>query len=83
MCVETYEGGARWDDKCRSYKISIPKYWLSVDAKEQARRFRDRIENPSKRWKISEMDLESRKRWVDYSRAKDDMFKYTDIKQAP
>ena len=63
--------------------IFLIKYWLSVDAEEQARRFRDRIENPSKRWKISEMDLEARKRWVDYSRAKDDMFKYTDIKQAP
>lgn len=63
--------------------IVLIKYWLSVDAGEQARRFQDRIENPSKRWKISEMDLEARKRWVDYSRAKDDMFKYTDIKQAP
>lgn len=63
--------------------IILIKYWLSVDAEEQARRFKDRIENPSKRWKISEMDLEARKRWVDYSRAKDDMFKYTDIKQAP
>lgn len=63
--------------------IILIKYWLSVDAEEQARRFKDRIENPSKRWKISEMDLEARKKWVDYSRAKDDMFKYTDIKQAP
>lgn len=63
--------------------IILIKYWLSVDAEEQARRFKDRIENPSKRWKISEMDLEARNRWVDYSRAKDDMFKYTDIKQAP
>lgn len=63
--------------------IILIKYWLSVDAGEQARRFKDRIENPSKRWKISEMDLEARNRWVDYSRAKDDMFKYTDIKQAP
>ena len=63
--------------------IILIKYWLSVDAEEQARRFKDRIENPSKRWKISEMDLEARNKWVDYSRAKDDMFKYTDIKQAP
>ena len=59
------------------------KYWLSVDAEEQARRFRRRIENPTRRWKLSEMDLESRRRWIDYSRAKDEMFKYTDIKQAP
>ena len=63
--------------------IVLIKYWLSVDYEEQARRFQARIENPSKRWKISKMDLEARKSWVDYSRAKDDMFKYTDIKQAP
>ena len=63
--------------------IVLIKYWLSVDFEEQAHRFQARIENPSKRWKISKMDLEARKRWVDYSRAKDDMFKYTDIKQAP
>ena len=63
--------------------IILIKYWLSVDADEQARRFNRRIENPTRRWKLSEMDLESRRRWIDYSRAKDDMFKYTDIKQAP
>ena len=63
--------------------IILIKYWLSVDAEEQARRFKKRIENPTKRWKLSKIDLESRRRWVDYSRAKDEMFKYTDIKQAP
>ena len=63
--------------------IILIKYWLSVDADEQERRFRRRIKNPAKRWKLSAMDMESRKRWVDYSRAKDEMFKYTDIKQAP
>ena len=63
--------------------IILIKYWLSVDADEQERRFRRRIKNPAKRWKLSEVDLESRKRWIDYSRAKDEMFKYTDIKQAP
>ena len=63
--------------------IILIKYWLSVDAEEQARRFKKRIENPTKRWKLSQIDLESRRRWVDYSRAKDEMFKYTDIKQAP
>jgi polyphosphate kinase 2 len=63
--------------------IILIKYWLSVDADEQARRFNRRIENPTRRWKLSEMDLESRRRWIDYSRAKDEMFKYTDIKQAP
>ncbi len=63
--------------------VILIKYWLSVDADEQERRFRRRIKNPAKRWKLSEIDLESRKRWIDYSRAKDEMFKYTDIKQAP
>lgn len=63
--------------------IILIKYWLSVDAEEQARRFTDRIKNPTKRWKLSGMDLEARKRWVDYSRAKDEQFQYTDIKQAP
>ena len=63
--------------------IILIKYWLSVDADEQERRFRRRIKNPAKRWKLSAIDMESRKRWIDYSRAKDEMFKYTDIKQAP
>jgi len=59
------------------------KYWFSVSDDEQERRFQARIKNPTKRWKLSPMDLESRRRWVDYSRAKDEMFSYTDIKQAP
>ncbi len=63
--------------------IILIKYWLSVDAEEQERRFKRRIKNPTKRWKLSKIDLESRRRWIDYSRAKDEMFKYTDIKQAP
>lgn len=63
--------------------IILIKYWFSVGDEEQERRFHDRINNPTKRWKLSQIDLESRRRWVDYSRAKDEMFKYTDIKQAP
>ncbi len=63
--------------------IILIKYWFSVSDEEQERRFQDRIENPTKRWKLSPMDLESRSRWVEYSRAKDDMFKYTDTKQSP
>ncbi len=63
--------------------IILIKYWFSVSDEEQERRFLDRINNPAKRWKISPMDLESRSRWVDYSKAKDKMFQYTDIKQAP
>jgi len=63
--------------------IILLKYWFSVSDEEQEKRFQDRIKDPTKRWKLSPMDLESRKRWVDYSRAKDEMFSYTDIKQAP
>jgi polyphosphate kinase len=63
--------------------IVLVKYWFSVSDDEQERRFQARIANPTKRWKLSPMDLESRARWVDYSRAKDEMFRYTDIKQAP
>ena len=63
--------------------IMLVKYWFSVSDEEQERRFRDRIDQPHKRWKLSPMDLESRRRWVEYSRAKDEMFAHTDIKQAP
>jgi polyphosphate kinase 2 len=63
--------------------IILIKYWLSVSDEEQERRFKARINDPMKRWKFSPMDIESYKRWVDYSKAKDQMFKYTDIKQAP
>ncbi len=63
--------------------ITLVKYWFSVSDEEQERRFRDRIIDPTKRWKLSPMDLESRERWVEYSKAKDNMFAHTDIKQAP
>jgi len=63
--------------------IILVKYWFSVSDEEQERRFRKRIRDPRKRWKLSPMDLESRSRWVEYSRAKDIMFAHTDIKQAP
>jgi polyphosphate kinase 2 len=61
----------------------LVKYWFSVSDAEQERRFQSRLEDPTKRWKLSPMDLESRSRWVEYSRAKDAMFAHTDIKQAP
>ncbi len=63
--------------------IMLIKYWFSVSDEEQERRFQGRITDPTKRWKLSPMDLESRKRWVAYSKAKDEMFAHTDIKQAP
>ena len=63
--------------------IILIKYWFSVSDEEQEKRFKARIEDPSKRWKLSLMDLESRARWVDYSKAKDAMFQVCDIPQAP
>ncbi len=63
--------------------IILIKYWFSVSDAEQEKRFQQRIHDPTKRWKLSPMDLESRSRWVEYSRAKDEMFAHTDIKQAP
>ena len=63
--------------------IILIKYWFSVGDDVQEERFQDRIDDPTKRWKLSPMDLESRSRWVEYSRAKDEMFAHTDIKQAP
>jgi polyphosphate kinase 2 len=63
--------------------IILIKYWLSVSDEEQERRFRARINDPSKRWKLSAMDMQARARWVDYSEAKDQMFAFCDIKAAP
>ena len=63
--------------------IQLIKYWFSVSDEEQERRFQGRIKDPTKRWKLSPMDLESRRLWMEYSRAKDGMFRHTDIKQAP
>ena len=63
--------------------IILIKYWFSVSDAEQERRFRQRLKRPTKRWKLSVMDLESRSRWVEYSRAKDENFRHTDIEQAP
>jgi polyphosphate kinase 2 len=63
--------------------IILIKYWFSVSDDEQERRFRQRIEDPTKRWKLTPIDLESRTRWVEYSKAKDEMFRHTDFKQAP
>jgi len=85
------------DEEYREFLRSVPefermlirsgtilvKYWFSVSDREQELRFQARIKDPTKRWKLSPMDLESRARWVEYSKAKDEMFAHTDIKQAP
>jgi polyphosphate kinase 2 len=63
--------------------IVLRKYWFSVSDEEQQRRFRARLDDPMRRWKLSPMDLESISRWEDYSRAKDEMFVHTDIPEAP
>jgi polyphosphate kinase 2 len=63
--------------------IVLRKYWFSVSDEEQQRRFRGRLDDPMRRWKLSPMDLESISRWEDYSRAKDEMFVHTDIPEAP
>ncbi len=63
--------------------IILIKYWFSVSDEVQELRFQGRIKDPTKRWKLSPMDVESRSRWIEYSKAKDQMFAHTDIKQAP
>lgn len=63
--------------------IILIKYWFSVSNEEQEKRFQSRNEDITRRWKLSPMDLESRAKWVDYSKAKDDMFRFTDTKQSP
>jgi polyphosphate kinase len=63
--------------------ILLRKYWFSVSDEEQQRRFRSRLHDPMRQWKLSPMDLESITRWEDYSRAKDEMFVHTDIPEAP
>lgn len=62
--------------------IILLKYWLSVSDEEQERRFQSRAKDPMRRWKLSPMDLESRTRWVEYSKAKDIMVEHTDIPEA-
>jgi polyphosphate kinase len=63
--------------------ILLTKYWFSVSDEQQRLRFQERIDDPTKRWKLSPMDLESRSHYVDYSRAKDEMFVYTDLPESP
>jgi polyphosphate kinase 2 len=63
--------------------IILIKYWFSVSDHEQENRFQDRLKDPTKRWKISPIDVESRDKWVEYSMAKDKMFSFTDTKQSP
>lgn len=63
--------------------ILVVKYWFSVSDREQEKRFRSRLNDPMRRWKLSETDVLSLTKWVDYSKAKDEMFVHTDIAEAP
>jgi polyphosphate kinase len=86
----TYEEYNEFMRSCPQFEMMIQrsgimliKYWFSVSDREQENRFQERIKDPTKRWKISPMDLHAREKWVDYSRAKDEMFAATDIPESP
>jgi polyphosphate kinase 2 (PPK2 family) len=88
FCTE--EEYARFLDQCPVFErlliedgILLRKYWFSVSDSEQEIRFHERLEDPMRRWKLSPIDMESILRWEDYSRAKDEMFRHTDIAEAP
>jgi polyphosphate kinase len=72
-----------FEDMLVRSNIFLVKYWFSVSDEEQERRFAERMRNPIKRWKLSPMDLEGRKHWVEFSKAKDIMLEHTDRKKAP
>jgi len=81
--AEFYRDCPEFERMLKRSGIILIKYWFSVSDEEQDRRFQDRIDNPLKRWKFSPTDLEGRDRWEEFSRAKDEMFKYTDTKDNP
>ena len=72
-----------WNGTSSRGGIILIKYWLEVSNEEQARRFEARVEDPLRQWKLSPIDLPSRERWYDYSRARDRMLEATDTKHAP
>jgi polyphosphate kinase 2 len=82
-CLEFFRSCPEFERILIRSGIILIKYWFSVSDEEQEARFQARIKDPTRRWKLSPMDLQSRAKWVDYSRAKDEMFAHTDIKQAP
>lgn len=72
-----------FEDQLMRSGIQLIKYWFSVSDDEQENRFQDRINDVTKQWKLSDMDLEARSKWVEYSKAKDIMFQYTDTATSP
>lgn len=81
--TEFYRSTPEFENMLIRSGIILIKYWFSVSDNEQERRFQARINDPTRRWKLSPMDLEARSRWVDYSRAKDEMFKLPTRKTRP
>jgi polyphosphate kinase len=81
--VEFFRSCPQFESMLQRSGIILIKYWFSVSDEEQERRFQERIDNPTKRWKLSPMDLQARSKWVEYSRAKDDMFDATDTRLSP
>ncbi|KAI8476176.1 MAG: polyphosphate kinase 2-domain-containing protein [Monoraphidium minutum] len=80
---EFYRSAPEFEKMLLRSGIILVKYWFSVSDEEQERRFLDRIGTPAKRWKLSSFDLTARSKWVEYAKAKDDMFKHTDTKASP
>jgi len=83
VCQEFFQTCPEFERMLVRSSITIIKYWFSISMAEQERRFRMRLKDPVKRWKLSRMDLGSRSRWSEYSKARDDMFRYTNTKEAP
>ncbi len=82
-CLEFLRECPRFERMLVRSGIVLVKYWFSISEEEQEKRFLARVRKPHKRWKLSPIDLEARARWDDYSRAKDEMFAYCDIEEAP
>ena len=80
---EFMRSAPRFERMLQHSGMIVIKYWLSVSDREQEKRFKARIKDPTKHWKLSPMDLEARARWVDYAEAKDKMFAHTDTKKSP
>jgi polyphosphate kinase 2 len=80
---EFYESCPAFENMLIRSGIILIKFWFSVSMGEQERRFKSRLENPTKRWKLSPMDVKSRTHWDDYSKAKDIMFEYCDTENSP
>ena len=80
---EFYQSCPEFERMLTRAGVKIIKYWFRISPEEQERRFRARLDDPTKRWKLSKMDLESRTRWQEYSQARDEMFEFTNIPEAP